>query len=360
VQRFLISLALSLITIAAAAQNPQPRTDKISPTVSPTFGGVDVTITGAHFDQQITCILPCPAKVSFGDIKVEPMRLTDSEIVVKSPAHPAGTVDITVTTAGGLSTTIQNAFTYTESPLTSAWEPVLLPVYIEGSTPGAGGSQWMTDFWLQNTGSTDLSIAPWPCLGEVCAGVFPLTKTLKAGESQHNLAVFSRIPSPLPGRLVYLSRPSADNAAMNLRVFDGARTVLDPGTEVPVVRERELLSRPVTLLNIPTSNNRLLLRIYDAVLVDARFRVRVLAQSETVNSQPIAEFELHATTTETGELRMSPAYAQQEIVPPPLAVAGPAAVLRVEVTPLTAGSRYWVFVSVTNNSTSHVTTVTPN
>jgi hypothetical protein len=35
------------------------------------------------------------------------------------------------------------------------------------------------------------------------------------------------------------------------------------------------------------------------------------------------------------------------------------AAVRVEVTPLTAGSRYWAFVSATNNTTNHVTLITP-
>jgi hypothetical protein len=33
--------------------------------------------------------------------------------------------------------------------------------------------------------------------------------------------------------------------------------------------------------------------------------------------------------------------------------------VRVEVTPLTEGLRFWTFVSITNNETQHVTTITP-
>lgn len=33
--------------------------------------------------------------------------------------------------------------------------------------------------------------------------------------------------------------------------------------------------------------------------------------------------------------------------------------VRAEIEPLTEGLRYWAFVSVTNNETQHVTTITP-
>lgn len=354
----LFSLVLPLVAATALAQSA-PRIDSINPNVSPTAGGVDVTINGAGFNPPIFCIVPCPTTVTFDTIKVVPDRITDTQLVVKAPAHAAGTVDVTVTAPGGQSTTARAAFTYTDTPYRAVWEPVLVPVYIETSTPGAGGSQWKTDLWIQNLGSKDLSIVPWPCpADEVCPAVYPLTRYLKPNESQHNLGAFFRVPDSVPPyRLVYFNRDAADGAALNLRVYDSARSTLDAGTEVPVVRERELLKSRTMLMNIPTAGNRFLLRVYDVALTDAMFHVRVFPQSEAADAQPLAEYDLRATTTTTLELREFPAYAQQTIELP--AVAAALTAIRVEVTPLSSGSQYWAFVSVTNNTTSHVTTVTP-
>ena len=40
-------------------------------------------------------------------------------------------------------------------------------------------------------------------------------------------------------------------------------------------------------------------------------------------------------------------------------VLGAVPLLRIEVTPVTPGLRFWTFVSVTNNETQHVTLITP-
>jgi hypothetical protein len=356
-KRFLI-LSLALAAAAAAFADNTPAIDAIFPSTSPTTGGVSVTINGRNFSTTVQCLVPCPTTVGFGDVRVVPDRTTDTQIVVKAPAHPAGIVDVNVTTGGGRSASVPNAFTFTDSALDAEWEPVLVPVYIEGEVPGSGGSLWKTDLWVENDGAKNLVIAPWPCPGDqVCLTLFPLTKVLQPGEGLHGLGAFSRIPSPIPGRLFYFARDSSDRASMNLRVWDASRGTLDAGTEVPVIRGRELLSQKVSLLNIPIANNRLLLRVYDVALADAAFHVRVLWQTEDANQQPFTEFDLRARTSDTGPLPTAPAYAQADIPVPLVGAANLSA--RVEVTPLTAGSRYWTFVSVTNQTTSHVTTVTP-
>jgi hypothetical protein len=83
-------------------------------------------------------------------------------------------------------------------------------------------------------------------------------------------------------------------------------------------------------------------------------------QSETVSDTPLAEATLTAVSADSGDFHVTPAYAEYavNINFGPVLLAKDAAV-RVEVTPLSAGSRYWAFVSATNNTTNHVTLVTP-
>jgi hypothetical protein len=72
------------------------------------------------------------------------------------------------------------------------------------------------------------------------------------------------------------------------------------------------------------------------------------------------EFVLEASTLYEPPFNTEPAYAAyagfEEILQTP-GIHPPA--LRIEVEPLTPGSRFWAFVSITNNDTQRVTLVTP-
>jgi hypothetical protein len=82
----------------AAAAGGSPSIQGLSITTAPSIGGVSVTITGANFDAN--------TKVMFGSVAssnvtfVSPTQLT----VIVPPENP-GTVDLTVVTGGGMSTT---------------------------------------------------------------------------------------------------------------------------------------------------------------------------------------------------------------------------------------------------------------
>jgi hypothetical protein len=221
---------------------------------------------------------------------------------------------------------------------------------------------WRTNLWIENGGETNLSVAPWACLLPTgfCASVFPPSITVPPGQSLHNLLSEVYGKFAVPGRIIYLDRASSDNAFLNLRVLDDSGIAVDAGTEVPVVRERNLLTAPTTLQNVPLLNTRLLLRVYDVALTSAQFRVRVFSQSEVAQTTPLAETTLQASSADSGDFHVTPAYAEYpiSIFFGPVLLAKDAAV-RVEVTPLTPGSRYWAFVSATNNTTNHVTLVTP-
>ncbi|HEX8152273.1 MAG TPA: hypothetical protein VF698_04060, partial [Thermoanaerobaculia bacterium] len=65
------------------------------------------------------------------------------------------------------------------------------------------------------------------------------------------------------------------------------------------------------------------------------------------------------STAETGDFRSQAAYGEIPSLQALLPALSPSA-LRLEIEPLTPGSRYWAFVSVTNNDTQLVTVVTPN
>jgi hypothetical protein len=358
----LVSLSLAASTFAA----PPPEITRISPNTGPPQGNTTVTITGQGFElpPNFACFIACPPKVSFGTTQVVPSTYNDTTIVVTTPPHPPGPVIVTVTTGDNRSTSIVDGFTYTDTPIPTepSYETVLLPIYLDAPVSGGNGSLWSTDLWIRNDGPFDAGLAPWPCPADgVCAGIFPNTLRLAPGDTLHGLRPFFIRPPSIPGRLVYLERNVA-RVSMQLRIADTAHAQHDSGTELPVVREGGQLSLTAQLLNVPLSAaNRLLLRVYDVALTEARFHVRVYGLEEGNKSgELLTEFDLTATTPETGQFRTQPAYAEYSRLTDLLAQPRifPAAI-RVQVQPLTPGSRFWTFVAVTNNDTQHVTTVTP-
>ena len=78
-----------------------------SPNSGTTAGGTLVVISGVGFTG-VTI-------VNFGGVGVLPTLVTDNEIRVISPAHPAGTVHLRITSTGGLSPeTAGDDFTFVE------------------------------------------------------------------------------------------------------------------------------------------------------------------------------------------------------------------------------------------------------
>ena len=88
---------------------PAPTASSLSPTAGSTLGGTAVTIFGTNLDGALA--------VHFGNVAGTIHSDMPSQIVVISPAGTTGTVDVTVTTAGGISTpTSADWFTYTAAP----------------------------------------------------------------------------------------------------------------------------------------------------------------------------------------------------------------------------------------------------
>ena len=362
----LLSFLVAVLAVPVFAQsNSAPVVTTMQPVTGPAEGGTTVTITGANLSlpNGFACILPCPTSVTFDGLQSTLLDERNESVTVKTPAHVAGRVDVEIRTGDGRSLVLPGAFTYT-STNNPGYEMLLLPVYLDGTVSGAHGSRWKTEFWIHNAGAESVQVAPLECaFAQICPAVFPPTRTLVAAESLRNLSPFFRPPSSNVGRLLYVSSNGAENVSTSLRLWDESRQTLDAGAEIPVVRQDEFLTgRQARLLSVPLDGNfRLALRIYEMNLTQAKFHVRVYEQVEGTGAQvPITQFDVDATTTETGTFRSAPAYGEysritdllQNPVPrPPL--------LRVEITPLTGGSIYWAFIAVTNNETQRVSIVTP-
>lgn len=348
--------AAALFSISAFAQ--VPTVTSINPSSGPSAGGTNVTITGTNLLTKVLCIVPCPAQVAFGDVKVDVKFESETRLEVVTPPHQPGTVDVTVYVSAENPVKVTNAFTFTPDH-DDQYEEVLLPVYLDGTINGAFGSVWKTDFWLHNDAPEGVMLAPWPCPPDLaCPPVFPLTRTLASGETLHNLDPFFHAPNGNPSRMLYLSH---GDVSMQLRVADTSRSTLNAGTDIPVIRENAMRHGLSQLMNVPLSSDfRVLLRVYDTTYTRSEFAVRVYDQAQLGSgAAPVHSFTLSASTTQTNDFRTEAAYAEFDITGLLLLEKTWPAAVRLEIEPLQSGSRYWAFASLTNNTTQLVTLSTP-
>ncbi|HUZ52871.1 MAG TPA: IPT/TIG domain-containing protein [Streptosporangiaceae bacterium] len=113
-----------VVQIVATPSTPIPAITTIVPKDGPITGGTPVTITGSAFTGATA--------VSFGGTPATYNVDSDTQITATSPAHAAGTVDVTVTTPGGTSAlTSVDQFTYVNGAdlaltMTAAPNPVVV------------------------------------------------------------------------------------------------------------------------------------------------------------------------------------------------------------------------------------------
>jgi hypothetical protein len=330
------------------------RDDKPPFEVSPNAISVTETIRIAG-DALTTCTPECdPVTVRFGNQTANVLSVTANEVHVSSPALEPGTYDVTVS-HGGVSRTATAAFRverYSEkNPDRAFYERILFPVFLGG--PGSFGAQWRTDASLHNGAGF-----PWaPSSGSMfLVGCFPICDFRP--QANADVTITSSDGSTPAGIVEWAPRQAAALADFGLIVRNLSISTTDLGSEVPVVREKDLFARPFSLLNVPTSpQSRITLRIFD-VEGTRRINLRIYAVRRNRNSELLVgqPFTLTAQTSLLGG-GMS-VFNDLLAVFPNLANQGP---LRIEIAPESPSDvrSLWGFVSVTNNETQHVTVISP-
>jgi hypothetical protein len=114
------------IELQATFDRLPPAVTAVTPDEGPLAGGQTVTITGTNLDGA--------SQVDFGATAVTSFETdTATEIVLKTPAHATGQVDVTVTTShGGSATGATDSYTFREAPAVTAISP--------GEGPSGGGT----------------------------------------------------------------------------------------------------------------------------------------------------------------------------------------------------------------------------
>jgi hypothetical protein len=334
-------LYAAFFALAATSLSAEVAVSTVTPAGGLTPGGEYVHIHGAGLaSPPLLCPAPfCSLYVNFGTASATVVDDTATELVVIAPPHASGPVDVEVHIAGAPSVILPSAYSY-QVPLPGEQVRYLVPVAI--SAAGAGGTSWKADLFAYNGTAETLNvggtatIAPFSSSG--------VTLPLAPGNS---------------GAFVYVPKRLEDGVSFSLRVHDTTRDTDGWGVEIPVVPESRF-RHGVVLSTIPNDSRfRTLLRIYSYASADSNvlLTLRDDATSELLDSRTVTL--RNGLSSVASASPIAPAYTQVAL--DPLLPAGSAhARIRAEiaVTAINAPP-IWAFVSITNNVTQQVTTVTP-
>jgi hypothetical protein len=252
----------------------------------------------------------------------------------------------------------------------SSFEKILLPLDVTASATGVGGSSFAVYFSVY---------------AEVPYNYFPCTTLIRpdgirvceaaAGQT------FLQIPTEASGsaRLIFVDRAVAPQIAMAYTLSSALPVECTPFvacatlTSLPVVRESSFRTGKIILPDIPATSSRYrhTLRIYE---VDSRgdqaFRVSIL-MTPTVRNTPdavktfVAKSRIAPLLPDPMYALTYPPYAQISLEQEfnelcfPRIVCGAAYCVRVEVEAVDPKTRFWAFVSATNNLSQEVTIFEP-
>ena len=234
---------------------------------------------------------------------------------------------------------------------------ILLPVTrVFGGLPGAYGSLWDAEIVALNRGQMTLWVlfpgAAYPCPAPPC--LFPSPVPVSP---QSTVTLLAWAPSDVQrvvGGFATLDANGATDFVIQTRVFDVSRESTNWGAYVPAVpeasAERGVVDFPAVATAAPF---RARLRIYDFDPDSSHAaQVRVFrtnaTRDEVLHDKVVA---LQATLDTT----LFPGEAEVDLS----SIAPQEQSVRVEVSPVTVGLRYWAMISVTNNITQFVTILTP-
>jgi hypothetical protein len=240
-----------------------------------------------------------------------------------------------------------------------SWRMLLVPL-VNDDIPGANGSLWRTSLTMLVRSDVTIDVQPERC---TFSGLPECTNFDAPPRTPFDPRVngFIHTGAEVNGQFVYVRAADAEKVSMNARTWDQSRYEQTAGAGIAIPTESKFGDVNV-LLNIPVAPEyRHTLRIYDADGRDgARVAIRLYANDE---QQPRVTLDRTLAAPDdrpqitTARLPVHPAFAQLQL--DQVMELGGVESVRAEVEPLDDGVAIWSFVSITNNATHHVTTVTP-
>jgi IPT/TIG domain len=295
------------------------------------MGGARVVIRGTGFSNNCNICSPpfAPPTVTFGTAPAKEVTFIDSTTLeAVTPSQLPGSTIVSVGNRDGSGNAQFAGFTYF-GQMTDVFEPLLFPVFT-APVRGAFGSEFRTT-----------------------ARVFPLAAPLLLyGQDVRCYLVDPPFGPEVPvfvdqeaillpdcnrttGRILWTHKETAKVLAANIRVADVSIAATSHGTEIPVVRAHEFTTGPIALLGVPS---------------DPRFRVKLRIYSLAQTSGPVSIEGYGQVFLAPGQDQWQPSYAEIGDLPRTLT--------RVYIHP-TGSIPLWAFITVTNNETQQITTITP-
>jgi IPT/TIG domain len=348
-----------LALLLAATLSADPVITSITPNVGPVAGGTRVIVKGTGFST--LCIVCSPVgfgatpMIYFLETEAASVKYIDSTTLeVVTPPHLPATVPVRVHQFDGSQPfTLENAFTFEGEPA-SGFDPILFPIFLP-PVKGAFDSEFHTTARIWNEDlfheltlygvDTSCYLFDPPIYPLFPQPVAPngLERTLLTG------------CSTTPGRLFWVPK-GEDTIAANLRVRDVTRQATSHGVEIPVVHRNDFSTQRITLLGVPIEPRfRNTLRIYG------------VTQAEQLINVSIGN-ELHQLYLQRGADVFEPASLTFTDFPLPEELPAGQSTIKVVVdlprgvggVPLEGNPLIWAFITVTNNETQQITTITPN
>ena len=246
-------------------------------------------------------------------------------------------------------------------PPRSSFEQVLLPVALFQYVPGALGTLWNTDFVGFNAAAGPVAAFQSECAYYCTCNDNPCAPGIAIPASHQFFVVpMHDLNGHNQGIFLYFAKPGASSIAYSLRIHEFTRGTTP--TELPVVHERDFRNGTTILPGVPIDAfSRTRLRIYGISSPDGSgaLRVRIVPADGSATTEMVVSLTPPNSGSRIAlpdELPEQPSYADAGDLNH--LVSGSTNV-RIEIEANTPGLLYWPFVTVTNNDTQHLLTVTP-
>ncbi|HYI08193.1 MAG TPA: hypothetical protein VEK57_03900 [Thermoanaerobaculia bacterium] len=330
--------------------DPNDAPIRVHPSAALTIGGAIVRISPSQPSDDTDFCPTAQCRVAIGGIQM-PASYDADGIFVIAPPHAAGLVDVHLIAANGQEYPAPDSLYYfapgDDPPMPSVFERVLFPLLFD--TTGAGGTQWRTETSIANPNPYTIdnynNIQPLVCVTFPCGErISPHAYgKFNGGEYAHGVALL-------------VPRGEASALSFQSRVRDISHDEDSFGSEVPVVRERDMVrGGDATLLDVPLDPRyRARLRVYafaegDGEISGATLNIDPHGPDPSFSDDVILRRECD------GDCSATPYYVEMN-----LRSLGVGSRANISITTARASDfrwMSWAFVSVTNNKTQQVTIV---